>query len=150
MCANLVADLAVAVQPIFQPTSAHRAILRSIQSVPCTAVSECRFLLPGCLAIPYLLSRPSLLMRTRQSSHLDIAYGAGRAGKHSYLREGDHGGGVAPEPLGPQLGEEGVADLRRGQIGDEGGGIGVEGVCSRKPATRGTWWLHSQGQLALF
>ncbi len=29
-----------------------------------------------------------------------------------YLREGDHGGRVAPEPLGPQLAEEGVADLR--------------------------------------
>ena len=29
-----------------------------------------------------------------------------------YLREGDHGGGVAPEPLGPQLAVEGVADLQ--------------------------------------
>ncbi len=90
-------------------------------------------------------------MRTRQSSHLGIAYGAGRAGKHSYLHEGDHGGGVAPKPFGPQLGKEGVADLRRGKIGDEGGGIGVEGVCSRKPVTRGTCnERHSQGRRALF
>ncbi len=28
------------------------------------------------------------------------------------LREGDHGRGVAPEPLGPQLGKEGESNLR--------------------------------------
>ena len=34
-----------------------------------------------------------------------------------HLREGDHGGGVAPEPLGPQLAVEGVADLPDGRNG---------------------------------